>query len=64
MLVEALSINKMITLSMLKQQTWIKSKEKLGHIITNEQRVLKLSTQYQNHPYVEEFSNTCNAVFV
>ena len=56
MLVEVLSINTMITLSILKQPTGIKNKGKLGHIITNEQRVLKLSTLYQNYPYVEEFT--------
>ena len=32
--------------------------------MTNVPRVLKLSIQYENHPYVEEFTKECNVVFI
>ena len=28
------------------------------------QRVLKLNAQYENQPYVEEFTKSCSAVFI
>ena len=36
----------------------------LINIAKNSQRVLGLSTQYENHPYVEEFTKECNVMFV
>ena len=38
--------------------------DELDHIIENSQRVLGLNTQYENHPYVEEFTKECNVMFV
>ena len=42
---------------------FMKSTSELDHIITNAQRVLKLKTQYENHPYIEEFKKECSIVF-
>ena len=54
----------MITTSMLRRQVWMVDDDELDHIIENSQRVLGLNTQYENHPYVEEFTKECNVMFV
>ena len=38
--------------------------DEFNHIAKNSQRVLKLNTQYENHPYGEEFTKGCNVMFV
>ena len=53
----------MITTSMLRRQAWHNDDE-FDHIVKNSQRVLGLSVQYENHPYVEEFTKQCNVVFI
>ena len=53
----------MITTSMLRQQPWHNDDE-FDHMVENSQRVLGLSVQYENHPYVEEFTKQCNVAFV
>ena len=52
----------MITTSMLRQQAWHNDDE-FDHIVKNSQRVLGLSVQYENHPYVEEFTKQCNGTY-
>ena len=34
------------------------------YIVKNSQRVLKLNAQYENHPYVEEFTKQCSVMFI
>ena len=48
---------------MLRQQVWMVYDE-FDHIVKNSQRVLRLNDQYENRPYVEEFTKECNAMFV
>ena len=57
-------IKKMITTCMLKRQVWMADDDEFDHIVKNSQRVLRLNNQYENHPYVEEFTNECNVMFV
>ena len=38
--------------------------DEFDHIVKNSQRVLKLTDQYENNQYVEEFTKECNAMFV
>ena len=38
--------------------------DKFEYIVKNSQRVLRLNDQYENHPYVEEFTKECNVMFV
>ena len=57
-------IKKMITISMLKRQVWMADDDEFDHIVKNSQRVLRLNDQYENHPYVEEFTKECNVMFV
>ena len=38
--------------------------DEFDHIVKNSQRVLRLNDQYENHPYVEEFTKECNVMFV
>ena len=52
----------MITISMLRQQVWADDDE-FDYIVKNSQRVLGLNDQYENHPYVEEFTKKCNIMF-
>ena len=54
----------MITTTMLRQQVWMADDGEFGHIIKNSQKMLELSAQYENHPYVEEFTKQCNVTFV
>ena len=54
----------MITRSMLRQQVLMADDDDLNRILEIPQRVLKLNAQYENHPYVEEFTKECSAMFV
>ena len=54
----------MITTGMLEKQMWMADDDEFYHIVKNSQRVIKLSNQYKNHLYVEEFTKKCNAMFV
>ena len=54
----------MITISMLRQQVLMADDDDLNRILEIPQRVLKLNAQYENHPYVEEFTKECSAMFV
>ena len=49
---------------MLKRQMWMADDDEFDHIVKNSQRVLRLNDQYENHPYVEEFTKECNVMFV
>ena len=49
---------------MFRQQTWMENNDEFDHIIKNSQRVLKLSTKYENHPFAEEFKRDYNVVFI
>ena len=49
---------------MLKRQVWMADDDEFEHIVRNPQRILKLNAQYENHPYVEEFTKKCNVMFV
>ena len=57
-------MKKMITTSMLRRRVWMADDDELDYILENSQRVLKLNTQYQNHPYVEKFTKECSVMFV
>ena len=54
----------MITKSMLRRQAWMTNDDELDHILENSLRVLKLNAQYENHPYAEEFTKECSAMFI
>ena len=54
----------MITSSMLRRQVWMTYDDEFDHILENSQRVLKLNAQYENHPYVEEFTKQCSVMFI
>ena len=54
----------MITTSMLRRQVWMVDDDEFDHILENSQRVLRLNTQYGNHPHAEEFTKECNIMFV
>ena len=41
----------MITITMLRQQTWMKNNCELDLMITNAEKVIKLSDQYKNYSY-------------
>ena len=56
-------IKKMITTIMLRRQVWTNDDE-FNYIVKNSQRILKLNDQYENHPYVEEFTKQCNFIFI
>ena len=45
---------------MVKRQVWMTDDDEFDYIVKNSQRVLGLSVQYENHPYVEEFTKQCN----
>ena len=57
-------IKGMITTSMLKRQVWMADDDEFDHIVEYSQRVLKLNAQYENHPYVEEFTKGCSVMFI
>ena len=48
---------------MLRRQVWM-AHDEFDHIIKNSQRVLGLNAQYENHPYVEEFTKQFNVQFI
>ena len=54
----------MITTSMLRRQVWMTDDDEFDHIVGNTQRVLKLSAQYENHSYVEEFTKERSVMLV
>ena len=54
----------MITTSMLRRQVWMTNVDEFDDILENSQRVLRLNAQYENHPYVEEFTKECNVMFI
>ena len=54
----------MITTSMLRRQVWIADDDEFDHIVENLQSVLKLNAQYENDPYVEEFTKECSVMFM
>ena len=45
---------------MLRQQTRMENNDVFDHILSNAQRVFRLSIQYENHPNVEESKKECN----
>ena len=49
---------------MLRQQVWIADDDEFDHIVKSPQRRHRLNDQYENHPYVEEFTKECNVMFV
>ena len=49
-------------MSMLKQQAWMADDDEFDHI--ESWRVLRLNAQYENHPYVEEFTKGFNVMFI
>ena len=49
---------------MLRQEMWMENSDEFDYILTKVQRVLKLSTQYENYLYIEEFTKECNFVFI
>ena len=49
---------------MLRQQVWLGNDDEFNYIVKNSQRVLGLSVQYENHPYVDEFTKQCTVMFV
>ena len=49
---------------MLRQQAWMVDDDELDLIVKNSQRVLRLNDQYENHPYIEEFTKKWNVMFV
>ena len=49
---------------MLKRQVSMADGDELDHIIKNSHIALKLNDQYENHPYLEEFTKECNVMFV
>ena len=54
----------MITTSMIRRQVWMTNADEFDYILENLQRVLRLNAQYENHPYVEEFTKECNVMFI
>ena len=49
---------------MIRRQVWMADNYDFDHIVYNLQRVLKLSTQYEDHPYVEVFTKEYSIMFV
>ena len=49
---------------MLKKQVWMADDDEFDHIVKNSQRALRLNNQYENHPYVEEFTKERSVMFV
>ena len=48
--------NEIKKMSMLRRQAWMADNDEFDYIVKNSQRLLGLSAQYENHPYVEEFT--------
>ena len=38
--------------------------DEFDHIVEDSQRVLKLNAQYENHPFVQEFTKARSVIFV
>ena len=57
-------IKKMITTGMLRRQVWMVDDDEFGYIVKDSQRAFRLSAQYENHPYVEEFTKQYNGMFI
>ena len=51
-------------MTMLKRQVQMAGDDEFEHIVKNLQRVFKLNSQYENHPYAQEFTKECNIMFV
>ena len=49
---------------MLRRQARMADDDEFDHIVKNSQRVLRLNNQYENHPYLEEFTKECNVMFL
>ena len=49
---------------MIRRQVWMADNDDFDYIVYNLQRVLKLSTQYEDHPYVEVFTKEYSIMFV
>ena len=49
---------------MLKRKVWMADDDEFEHVVKNSQRVIGLNDQYENHPYVEEFTKGCNVMFI
>ena len=49
---------------MLRRQDWMADDDEFDYIVKNSQRVLRLNAQYENHPYVEEFTKGFNVMFI
>lgn len=49
---------------MFRRQVWMANNDDFDHIVDNLQRVLKLSAQYEDHPYVEVFTKEYSIMFV
>ena len=58
------AIKKMISTGMLNREVWMADDDELDHMVKNSQRVIKFNDQFENHPYVEEFTKECNIIFV
>ena len=56
--------NKIKKMSTLRRQVWMADDDEFDHLVKNLQRVLRLNDQYENHPYVEEFTKECSVMFV
>ena len=48
----------------IRRQAWMADNDEFDHIVKNSQRVLKLNAQYENYPYLEEFTKQCNLMFI
>ena len=48
----------------IRRQAWMADDDEFDHIVKNSQRVLKLNAQYENYPYLEEFTKQCNLMFI
>ena len=49
---------------MLKRQMWMTDDDEFDNILENSQGILGLNDQYENHPYVEEFTKERSVMFV
>ena len=51
-------------ISMLKKQVWMTDDNEFEHTVKNSRKVLRLNDQYENHPYVKEFTKGRSSMFV
>ena len=63
-IIPSLEINEIKKMSVLRRQVWMAHDDEFDHIVKNSQRVLLSKAQYENHPYVEEFTKECNVMFI